>query len=77
VPALGQTHSRVVGLGYFFPNNPNNDGNRPLAVLRTTRAVGEYKPTRCLARCLTRLGFIQAWTWLIPSSRFTRRLTPV
>jgi hypothetical protein len=26
---------------YFFQNSPRNDGNRPFAVLRTTRIVGE------------------------------------
>ena len=28
-------------LGYFLPNSPRNDGNRPFAVLRTKRSVGE------------------------------------
>ena len=28
-------------LGYFLPNSPKNDGKRPLAVLRSTRIVGE------------------------------------
>jgi hypothetical protein len=28
-------------LGYFLPNSPRKDGNRPIVVLHTKRSVGE------------------------------------